>query len=67
MRTKAKRKSPPERRGTHLVIQQTNVDPSVLSATLGSEEVMALPLPAIPTVGQESTVDTPANIEDATA
>jgi hypothetical protein len=43
------------------------MDPSVVSATQGSEEVMALPPPAVPTVGQESTADFPANIEDATA
>jgi hypothetical protein len=42
--TKAKCKSPPERKGACPVIQQTNVDPSVVPATLGSEEVVALPL-----------------------
>jgi hypothetical protein len=64
-RTNAKRKSPPEIRGPRRVIQQTKLDSSVVPATLGSEEVVALPLPAIPTVGQESAADTPANIEDA--
>ena len=66
-RTKAKHKTPPELLGTRPVIQQTNVDLSDVPAALGSEEVVALPPPAIPTVGQESTADFPANIEDATA
>ena len=67
MHTKAKRTTPPERKGACPVIQQTNVDPSVVPATLGSEEVVALLPPAVPTVGQESMADFPANIEDATA
>ena len=67
MRTKAKRKTLPELLDTRPVIQQTNVDPSVIPATLGSEEVVALLPPAVPTVGQESTADFPANIEDVTA
>ena len=42
------------------------MDPSVVPATLGSEEVVALPPPVVPTVGKESTANFPANIEDAT-
>ena len=64
--TEAKRKSPPERKGAQLVIQQTNVDPLVILATLDSKEVVVLLPPTVPTVGQESTADTPANIEDKT-
>ncbi len=66
-RTKDKRKTPPELLGARPVTQQTNVDPSVVPAALGSEEVVALPPPAVPTVGQESTAVFPANIEDAAA
>jgi hypothetical protein len=65
-RTKAKRKSLSERKGACPVIKQTNADPPVVPATLDSKEVVALPPPIVPTVGQESTADTPANIEDAT-
>ncbi len=43
------------------------MDPSVVPVALGSEEVVALPQPAVPTVDQESTADFPANIENATA
>ena len=35
MRTKAKHKSPPERKGACPVIQETNVDPPAIPATLG--------------------------------
>jgi hypothetical protein len=65
-RTKDKRKTPPELLDAPPAIQQTNVDLSVASAALGSEEVVALPPPAVPTVRQEST-DYSANIENAKA
>ena len=66
-RTKAKHKTLPELLDACPVIQRTNVDPYVVPATLGSEEVMALTPPAVCTVGQESAADFPAKIEDATA
>jgi hypothetical protein len=51
-RTKDKRKTPPELLDARHAIQQTNVDLSVApAALLGSEEVVALPPPADPTVG----------------
>ncbi len=53
--TKDKRKTPPELLGARPAIQQTNVDLSVAPAALGSEEVVVLPPPADPKVGQEST------------
>ncbi len=51
--TKDKRKTPPELLDARLSIQQTNVDLSVAPAALCSEEVVALPPSADPTVGQE--------------
>jgi hypothetical protein len=66
-RTKANCKTLPELLDAFPVIQQTNVDPSVVPAALSSEEVVEPPPPAVPTVGQETTADFPANIEDATA
>ena len=65
-RTKDKRKTPPELLDARISIQQTNVDLSVAPAALGSEEVVAQPPSADPTVGQEST-DYPANIKNAKA
>jgi hypothetical protein len=65
--TQDKHKTPPELLDARPAIQQTNVDLSVVpAAALGSEEVVALPPPAVPTVGQEST-DFPANIKNAKA
>ncbi len=67
MRTKANRKSPPQIIGARPVIQKTNVDPPAVPATLDSEEIVVLPPPIVPAVGQESTAVTPANLEEATA
>ncbi len=64
--TKDKRKTPPELLDARLPIQQINVDLSVAPAALGSEEVVALPPSANPTVCQETT-DFPTNIENAKA
>ena len=64
--TKDKRKTPPELLDACPAIHQTNVDLSVVpAAAQGSEEVVALPPPAVPTVNQESA-DFPANIKNAT-
>jgi hypothetical protein len=67
MRTKAERKSPPERKGARPVVQETHVDPHAVPATLDNEEAVALPPPIVPAVSQESTADTPANLEEAMA
>jgi hypothetical protein len=60
-RTKGNRKTPPELLDARPAIQQTNVDLSVAPAALGSEEIVAQPPSADPTVSQE-TIDFPTNI-----